>query len=146
MQRQAELSEEIARVLKRVEEMFAAAEERRRSTAGRLPTAKTWARDGVAFEGELFTHQGSLWQARRTTGQPPGGAHWVCLAPGASKGQRHEVDIVASDQERERAHDDIGEAIAKLRTEVENKFATREERLGMIPGKLRSRKSGRLRP
>jgi hypothetical protein len=50
-----------------------------RSAAGRMPVVKVWCQDIAALEGELYSHQGSLWQARMNTTQT-GGPHWVCLA------------------------------------------------------------------
>jgi hypothetical protein len=54
-------------------------ERRLLSSTGKIPQVKAWSQEAVAYEGELFGHQGSLWQARRTTGQPPGGPHWVMI-------------------------------------------------------------------
>jgi hypothetical protein len=60
-------------------------EKRLRNASARLPQVKTtWTEGDVALEGELYSHQGSLWQARRATGQAPGGGpHWVMIARGA---------------------------------------------------------------
>jgi hypothetical protein len=85
--RGAEVEEEITRALaaltKKIEPQFAEVERRVLSSAGKLPMVKTWTQDAVAYEGELFSDQRSLWQAQVTTGQAPGGSHWTCVARSA---------------------------------------------------------------
>jgi hypothetical protein len=53
---------------------------------GKLPVAKEWA-DGVTYEGEVRTHGGSLWQARKDTGREPGHEDWICLAARGNDGR-----------------------------------------------------------
>jgi hypothetical protein len=127
---------QIAELKAELEAKLAGMEERLKSVPGRLPPVKVWSKGCVTYEGEFASFDGSLWQAREDTGERPGGGDWVCVACGASTAQRGEVDIRVSDRERWRARDDIAEAIAKLRTEVEKKFATMEERWRTIAGKL----------
>ena len=71
--RDAEVEEEITRaraaLTKKIESRLAELEQRALSSAGKLPMVKVWSQDAVGNEGELFSHQGSLWQARQTTGQ-----------------------------------------------------------------------------
>jgi hypothetical protein len=76
----------------------------------------------------LFTHDGSLWQCRQSTGQTPGGPHWLCVAHGASRAAAPDEDAV---QERQ-----ITKAVGQLRAEVEMKIAEMKERMGTISGKL----------
>jgi hypothetical protein len=46
-----------------------------------LPAAKAWKADRVHYQGEVVTFGGSLWQARKDTGNAPDvGADWSCLA------------------------------------------------------------------
>jgi hypothetical protein len=133
-----DIAEAIAEVRTEVETKFAAIEERLRSTAGSLPQVKIWSGDGaVAYEGELFSHVGSLFQAREDTGAPPPGPHWVCVARGASIGQLDdENDAEASEDERRTVRRDIAEAISELRTEFETRVATLEERLRATGARL----------
>jgi len=50
---------------------------------GILPAAKAWKADCVHYQGEVVTFGGSLWQARKDTGNAPGaGSCWTCLAAG----------------------------------------------------------------
>src|SRR4029077_13635144 len=46
---------------------------------GKLPLAAPWL-DGVHYQAAVVTHDGSTWQARRDTGQPPPHDDWLCLA------------------------------------------------------------------
>lgn len=46
---------------------------------GKLPTVREWVR-GVHYEGDVVTASGSLWQASRDTGEPPGHEDWALLA------------------------------------------------------------------
>lgn len=53
---------------------------------GKLPLAKAW--DGrVAYEAEVRTHKGALWQAVRDTGREPGHDDWICLAAAGQPGK-----------------------------------------------------------
>ena len=55
---------------------------------GSLPAAKAWKADCVHYQGEVVTFGGSLWQARKDTGNAPGaGADWACLAAGGLDGR-----------------------------------------------------------
>jgi hypothetical protein len=47
--------------------------------AGKLSVAREWTR-GVHYEGAIVTSGGSLWQASRDTGEPPGHDDWTLLA------------------------------------------------------------------
>jgi hypothetical protein len=44
-----------------------------------LPVARIWL-EGVHYEGDVVTHLGGTYQARRDTGRPPGGDDWIVLA------------------------------------------------------------------
>jgi hypothetical protein len=46
---------------------------------GELPTVREWTR-GVHYEADVVTCGGSLWQASRDTGEPPGHEDWQLLA------------------------------------------------------------------
>jgi hypothetical protein len=46
---------------------------------GKLPAVKDWTR-GVHYAGDVVTCGGSLWQASRDTGEPPGHDDWTLLA------------------------------------------------------------------
>ena len=52
--------------------LIAAAHERLRS-AGDMPEVKEWREGRVAYKGQWVTHDGSVWQARKDTGQTPTG-------------------------------------------------------------------------
>jgi hypothetical protein len=55
--------------------------------AGKFRVVTFWA-EGVSYEGDLVTHAGSLYQARRDTGREPPHDDWIVVAeagqPGAS--------------------------------------------------------------
>lgn len=53
---------------------------------GKLPKVKEWS-DGVHYDGDAVTHEGSLWQALRDTGKPPGGDDWRLIASKGSNGE-----------------------------------------------------------
>jgi hypothetical protein len=78
-----EMKEAVAKATAELRKEIAGLETRLRSTAGKLPAVKLWAKDCVAYEGELFSDGSNLYQARQTTGQQPGGPHWTCVARGA---------------------------------------------------------------
>lgn len=52
---------------------------------GKLPVARAWT-DDVAYEGEVRTHAGALWQAQRDTGREPPHDDWLCLAAAGERG------------------------------------------------------------
>ena len=53
--------------------LIAAAQERLRSATGDMPEVKEWREGRVAYKGQWVTHDGSVWQARKDTGQTPTG-------------------------------------------------------------------------
>jgi hypothetical protein len=53
---------------------------------GRFPIARVW-EDGVHYSGDLVTHAGALWQAKRDTGREPPHDDWACLAERGERGQ-----------------------------------------------------------
>src|SRR5262245_50013214 len=63
-----------------LEAKLAAVEERLKAAPGKLPVSKIWHQESVTYEGEVVSHDGSLYQARKDTAQMPGGADWVCVA------------------------------------------------------------------
>jgi hypothetical protein len=46
----------------------------------RLPLVKTWEPDAVHYIGDVVTHDGSVYQARKDTGKEPGHQDWILLA------------------------------------------------------------------
>jgi hypothetical protein len=46
---------------------------------GILPVIDCWV-DAVHYYGDVVSHDGATWQARRNTGRPPPHEDWVCLA------------------------------------------------------------------
>jgi hypothetical protein len=50
---------------------------------GLLPAVKAYVPDEVHYLGDVVTHDGSSWQARRDTGQAPPHRDWICLAAAA---------------------------------------------------------------
>jgi hypothetical protein len=76
----------VERAVGAFEQKLADLEARLRSTASPLPQVKAWEPDTAAKRGELFTHKAATWQARRDTGQPPGGTHWVCVSRAGQDG------------------------------------------------------------
>jgi hypothetical protein len=46
----------------------------------RFPRVKVWEEGSVCYAGDVVTHEGNTWQARRDTAQAPGLADWTCLA------------------------------------------------------------------
>ena len=57
-----------------------ALEQRLKAVPGKLPVAKTWHPESVAYQSEFVSHEGALYQAKKDTAQTPGGADWVCVA------------------------------------------------------------------
>jgi hypothetical protein len=55
---------------------------------GKLPILKMWLEGSVSYEGEVYAHQGSCWQAKRDTARAPGQQEdWNCLARGGADGK-----------------------------------------------------------
>lgn len=54
---------------------------------GALPAVEEWKAGDVHYQGEVVTHEGATYQARKDTAQPLGHADWVCLAKGGRDGQ-----------------------------------------------------------
>src|SRR5262249_42561278 len=52
----------------------------------RLPLVKTWTLGAVAYTGDVFVHDGNVWQAKQDTGQQPGDDHWILLARAGKDG------------------------------------------------------------
>lgn len=50
---------------------------------GLLPIVKLYVPDAVHYLGDVVSHGGSTWQARRDTGQAPPHRDWICLAAAA---------------------------------------------------------------
>jgi hypothetical protein len=48
--------------------------------AGKLPSIRVWKAGQVAYEDQVFNHEGACYQALRDTGQEPGGTDWVQIA------------------------------------------------------------------
>jgi hypothetical protein len=46
---------------------------------GKLPLVRVW-NDGIHYEGDIVTHDGSTWQAQRDTGRSAPHEDWICLA------------------------------------------------------------------
>jgi hypothetical protein len=54
---------------------------------GKLPIAKVWAPETVAYQGSLVVHDGACWQALQDTAQCPGGSDWVSVARAGRDGR-----------------------------------------------------------
>ena len=74
----------------------------------KLPLVKLWVPETVFYQGDVVTHDGGTFQAKRDTGQPPSHADWICLAIAGRDGKSiamrgtfnetadyHRLDIVA---------------------------------------------------
>jgi len=46
----------------------------------RFPRVKVWEEGSVCYAGDVVTHGGATWQARRDTAQAPGTGDWTCVA------------------------------------------------------------------
>jgi hypothetical protein len=96
-----------------------------------MPIAKVWAPDSAALVGELYTHAGSSWQARRNTGQTPGGDHWLCLARGGEVIEGD--DASALDQRlgdtRREIREEVAEEQARMVNRIEAMIAAAEARM-----------------
>jgi hypothetical protein len=46
---------------------------------GKLPKVKAWKEGSVHYDGEVVTHDGSLYQALKDTAKTPGTDEWICL-------------------------------------------------------------------
>jgi hypothetical protein len=131
LERDAVIAEELSRLGKELRKEFdaklAETAERLRSVPGRLPPVQVWSEGIVAYEGQVFSHAGRLWQARCNTGFRPDVRHadWVCLArtiaPSFSLGELDRHDA-------QRAREEAAKAIAELRTEIGEKFLALTER------------------
>jgi hypothetical protein len=66
---------------------FAAHEERMGAISGKLPIAKVWTPETVAYQGSLVVHDGACWQAVQDTAQRPGGCDWVNVARAGRDGR-----------------------------------------------------------
>jgi hypothetical protein len=53
----------------------------------RFPRVKVWEEGSVCYAGDVVTHGGATWQARRDTAQSPGTADWACLARAGRDGE-----------------------------------------------------------
>jgi len=54
---------------------------------GKLPLVKLWVPETVHYEGDVVAYDGSTFQAKRDTGQPPSHADWICLATAGRDGK-----------------------------------------------------------
>jgi len=75
---------------------------------GKLPIIERWTPETVFYEGDVVTHEGATFQARRDTGQMPTHSDWICLATAGRDGkcivvrgthneaaEYHRLDVVA---------------------------------------------------
>jgi len=53
---------------------------------GELPVVRAWV-DGVSYVGDVVTHEGATWQARRDTGRAPPHEDWACIATAGRDGR-----------------------------------------------------------
>jgi hypothetical protein len=61
---------------------------RMETAAGKLPIARAWEPEMVAYAGSFVVHGGSCWQATRDTARQPGdGEDWACVAKGGRAGR-----------------------------------------------------------
>jgi hypothetical protein len=54
---------------------------------GKMPLVKLWMPETVHYAGDVVAHDGSTFQAKRDTGQPPSHADWICLATAGRDGK-----------------------------------------------------------
>jgi len=85
---EAEVKKQFEEERRNFEARIAELEARLKSVPGKLPVVKTWQPETVVYQAELVSHGGSLFQARKDTGQEPGrGADWVCVARRGADGK-----------------------------------------------------------
>jgi len=53
----------------------------------KFPSVKVWKEGSVSYAGDVVTHDGNTWQARRDTAQVPGTADWACVARAGRDGE-----------------------------------------------------------
>ena len=53
----------------------------------RFPRVKVWEEGSVSYAGDVVTHDGNTYQARRDTAQAPGTADWTCVARAGRDGE-----------------------------------------------------------
>jgi hypothetical protein len=53
----------------------------------KFPRVKAWEEGSVSYAGDVVTHDGNTWQARRDTAQVPGTADWTCVARAGRDGE-----------------------------------------------------------
>jgi hypothetical protein len=53
----------------------------------RLPIVKSWEPDAVHYLGDVVTHDGSVWQAKKATGKEPPHRDWICIARAGRDGR-----------------------------------------------------------
>jgi len=57
------------------------------ATPAKFPSVKSWKEGGVSYAGDIVTHDGNTYQARRETAQAPGAADWTCVARAGRDGE-----------------------------------------------------------
>jgi hypothetical protein len=64
---------------------------------GKLQKVKVWKEGSVHYDGEVVTHDGSLYQALKDTAKTPGTDEWICLANRGLDGKdgRHGEDGIS---------------------------------------------------
>jgi hypothetical protein len=64
---------------------------------GKLPKVKAWKEGSVHYDGEVVTHDGSLYQALKDTAKTPGTDEWICLTNRGLDGKdgRHGEDGIS---------------------------------------------------
>jgi hypothetical protein len=92
----------------------------------RFPRVKVWEEGSVSYAGDVVTHDGNTYQARRDTAQAPGTADWTCVARAGRDGESLTV----------RGTYDPRDAYAYLDVVAYNgaSFAARKSAPGLCPG------------
>jgi len=83
----------------------------------RLPIVKAWDANEISYCGDVVTHEGATYQARKDTGKEPPHRDWILLASAGRAGKAADPVVVAKlvgDQLEAPLRDYIDEAVAKL--------------------------------
>ena len=84
----SEVSKAVAEVLKQCEAKLSAMAERLAAASGELPQVRNWRPETVAYKGQLFAFDGSVYQARRDCASRPGSRDdWTLVAKSGVDGR-----------------------------------------------------------
>lgn len=105
---------------------------------GKLPVVKQWTAEGVHYEGDVVTSDGSTYQALRDTGQAPPHADWACLASRGADAYAGEVKGLYDPEANYRAMDIVTKDDCEWRAVYDNP--------GSLPGPGWRRGAGKGKP